>query len=99
MRKTVMEHNPLMSFDDGLEITFSDIKHNENNEDYVILYFEKPSGEKRGFNSAKFIYPGQLFSDVIGFDDDDISALMQHAQKLAPLALEFSREEANAEIQ
>lgn len=90
-----MEHNPLMSFEDGLEITYSDAKQGNNNEPYVVLYFEKPCDERRGFNSAKFIYPGQSFSDVIGFNSDDITVLMNHAKKLAPLAFEFSKEEVN----
>ena len=94
--ETVMEHNPLMSFEDGLEITFSDIKHDDNENAYVVLYFEKPCNEKRGFDSAKFIYPGTSFSDVVGFSDEDIEALSEHVKKLAPLALEFSREEGDA---
>ena len=91
-----MEHNPLMSFDDGLEITFSDVKHSKENKDYVVLYFEKPCNKRRGFNSAKFIYPGTNFSDVVGFNGQEITSLMAHAKKLAPLALEFSKEESNA---
>ena len=91
-----MEHNPLMSFDDGLEITYSDIKHDDQKNDFIVLYFEKPCVEKRGFDSAKFIYPGTSFSDVVGFSDEDIKMLSEHVQKLAPLALEFSLEEDNA---
>ena len=91
-----MEHNPLMSFDDGLEITYSDVKHDEKKNAFVVLYFEKPCNEKRGFDSAKFIYPGTSFSDIVGFSDEDIKNLSEHAKKLAPLAFEFSQEEANA---
>ena len=91
-----MEHNPLMSFDDGLEITYSDIKHDDQKNAFVVLYFEKPCNEKRGFDSAKFVYPGTSFSDVVGFTDADMTVLLDHARKLAPLAFEFSKEEANA---
>lgn len=94
----VMEHNPLMSFDDGLEITYSDIKHDEKDNAFVVLYFEKPCNEKRGFDSAKFIYPGTSFSDIVGFSPEDIEKLTEHVKKLAPLALEFSKEDSNAEI-
>ena len=93
----VMEHNPLMSFNDGLEITYSDLKHGEDG-DYVVLYFEKPNGKESGFNSAKFIYPGNTFSEVNGFEDSELKELMKHATKTAPLALEFSKEDSNATI-
>lgn len=88
-----MEHNPLMSFEDGLEITFSDLKHDDNDNAFVVLYFEKPSNDNRGFDSARFVYPGTSFSDVIGFSDEDLTKLRIHAQKLAPLAFSFSSED------
>ena len=92
-----MEHNPLMSFNDGLEITYSDLKHN-NGEDYIILYFEKPNGKESGFNSAKLKYPGNTFSEVNGFNESEMEELMKHAAKTAPLALEFSKEDSVAEV-
>ena len=30
-----MEHNPFISFEDGLEITYSDLKKNDSGADYI----------------------------------------------------------------
>ena len=92
-----MEHNPLASFNDGLEITYSDLKK-DNDKEYVVLYFEKPNDKKSGFDSAKFIYPGEEFSDVKGFSKADLDELMVHVKKTAHLAFEFSKEDANATV-
>lgn len=91
-----MEHNPLISFVDGLEITYSDLKR-DNDREYVVLYIERPNDKKSGFDSAKFIYPGNEFSEVKGFNSQDLDELMVHVQKTAHLALEFSREDAKAQ--
>ena len=90
----IMEHNPLMSFNDGLEITYSDLKR-EDNKEYIVLYFEKPNGKKSGFDSAKFIYPGTEFSEVHGFSPQELDEMMVHVKKTAPLAFEFSKEDSN----
>ncbi len=90
-----MEHNPLVSFKDGLEITYSDLKI-KNDKEYIVLYFEKPNDDSSGFDSAKFIYPGEEFSEVKGFSKADLDELMVHVKKTAPLAFKFSKEDAGA---
>ena len=92
-----MEHNPLASFKDGLEITYSDLKR-EKGKEFIVLYFEKPNKKKSGFDSAKFVYPGTSFSDVRGFTSADLEQLMVHANKTAPIAYEFSKEDAYATV-
>lgn len=92
-----MEHNPLASFKDGLEITYSDLK-TEQGRDFVVLYFERPNKKKSGFDSAKFIYPGKSFSEVHGFSGADLDDLMVHVNKTAHLAYEFSKEDAHATV-
>ncbi|MBE5857194.1 MAG: hypothetical protein E7296_06440 [Lachnospiraceae bacterium] len=93
----IMEHNPLVSFKDGLEITYSDLKV-ENDKEYIVLYFEKPNDKLSGFDSAKFVYPGEEFSEVQGFSKADLDELMVHVKKTAPLALRFSKEDAGATV-
>lgn len=93
----IMDHNPLMSFNDGLEITYSDLKR-DGNKEFIVLYFEKPNGKKSGFNSAKFVYPGKEFSEVHGFTEAELDELMIHINKTAELALEFSKEDAYATV-
>ena len=92
-----MEHNPLASFKDGLEITYSDLK-TEHGKDFVVLYFERPNKKKSGFDSAKFVYPGKSFTDVHGFSGTDLKELMVHVNKTAHLAYEFSKEDAHATV-
>ena len=87
-----MEHKPLISFVDGLEITYSDLKI-QNDKEYIVLYFERPNDKSSGFDSAKFIYPGEEFSEVKGFSEADLEELMIHVKKTAHLALEFSKED------
>lgn len=96
-RMVIMEHNPLASFNDGLEITYSDLKKNDDGE-YIVLYFEKPNDKKSGFDSARFIYPGSDFSDVNGFSQSDLEKLLVHVNRMAPLALQFSKEDRNASV-
>ncbi len=93
----IMEHNPLMSFNDGLEITYSDLKH-EGDKEYIVLYFEKPNGKKSAFNSAKYVFPGDSFSEVNGFTEQELDELKIHVDKTAKLALEFSKEDAYATV-
>ena len=96
-RGIIMEHNPLMSFNNGLEITYSDLKRDQEKE-YIVLYFEKPNEEKNGFDSAKFIFPGTEFSEVQGFTKQDLDEMMIHVNKTGPLAFEFSKEDAEAKV-
>ena len=57
------------------------------------------TGDKlSGFDSAKFVYPGEEFSEVQGFSKADLDELMVHVKKTAPLALRFSKEDAGATV-
>ena len=47
-----MEHHPFLSFDNGLEITYSDIKKKRSGSEYVTIYFEQPDETGRDFKSA-----------------------------------------------
>lgn len=84
-----MEHNPLMSFNDGLKITYSDLKHDE--EEYIVLYFERPND--KGFDSAEFRYPGMNFNNIKGFSQNDLSDIIKHIKRLGPHALKFAKED------
>ncbi len=84
-----MEHNPLFTLGD-LEVTVSDLKYDGGIE-HIVLYFEEACNEKRGFNSARFVYPGESFSDVVGYTEQDLTELMVHVHKLGPLALEYAK--------
>lgn len=84
-----MERNPLMSFNDGLEITYSDLKHDK--EEYIMLYFERPNDKE--FDSAEFRYPGTKFVNVKGFKPMDLIEFTTHIKRLGPHALKFAKED------
>lgn len=92
-----MEHNPLLSFQDGLEITYSDLKKNRFGDPYVTLYFERPNHRRSGFDSAQLDYPGQTFEKIEGFSKADLDVLMGHVKRNGHLALEFSKEDAECQ--
>ena len=89
-----VEHNPFASFDDGLEITYSDLKKRADGSGYISIYFETPDVSKKQFNSAKFDYPGTSFSDVVGYTSDALTDLKRHIDKGGKLMLRFSEEDA-----
>lgn len=86
-----MEHHPFLSFEDGLEITYSDIKHKKNGSAYVTIYFEQPNEEKNDFKSAQCDYPYGEFTNVRGYSSDELDKLWEHVAKAGALAYEFQR--------
>ena len=95
MEELLMEHNPLLSFEDGLEVTYSDLKRKEDGAVYITIYFEKPN-EKGFFNSAQIDYPGTDFENVKGFSLDELENFREYVRRSGHTALEFSIEDANA---
>ena len=90
-----MEHNPLISFNDGLEITYSDLKKDERGE-YVTIYFERPNNKKSVFDSAQIDYPVGELQNIVGFEVQDYAILKDQIKRNGDIALSFSREEAYA---
>ena len=90
-----MEHNPLLSFENGLEVTYSDLKKNSNGKEYITIYFEKPNNNGF-FDSAQLDYPGSDFEKVVGFSQTDLSEFREYVDRSGHTALAFSREEARA---
>lgn len=97
IKELIMEHNPLLSFEDGLEMTYSDLKQNKDGSDYITIYFERPN-DKGFFDSAKVDFPGYDFEDVNGFSQSDLDQFREYVRRSGHTALEFSKENANARI-
>ena len=93
----VMEHNPLLSFEDGLEITYSDLKCREDGKDYITIYFERPNAEGF-FDSAQLDFPGSDFEKIKGFSNEDLEGFRFYVERSGKTVLEFSREEAKATL-
>ncbi len=93
--RNVMEHNPLISYNNGLEITYSDLKR-DNRGEYVTIYFERPNDNKTMFDSAQIDYPFGSFTNVQGFTTEDYALLNDQVRRNGELALSFSKENAYA---
>lgn len=87
-----MEHHPFLSFENGLEITYSDIKKKLNGTEYITVYFEQPDEAGTDFKSAQCNFPGGSFVNVVGYSDNELDALWEHMAKAGPLAFEFERD-------
>lgn len=87
-----MEHHPFLSFDNGLEITYSDIKKKLNGSEYVTIYFEEPDEKGTDFKSAQCNFPGGSFTNVVGYSREDLEKLWEHVAKAGLLAFEFERD-------
>ncbi|MGN8818073.1 hypothetical protein ACTNEN_07085 [Oribacterium sp. HCP28S3_H8] len=87
-----MEHHPFLSFDNGLEITYSDIKKKKSGSEYVTIYFEQPNNDGTDFKSAQCNYPGGSFTNVIGYNTEELHQLWEHVAKAGLLALEFQKD-------
>lgn len=91
-----MEHHPFLSFDNGLKITYSDIKRKKSGSEYVTIYFEQPDEERTDFKSAQCDYPYGDFTNIQGYSADELNLLWKQVAKAGALALEFQKEEQYA---
>ena len=91
-----MEHHPFLSFEDGLEITYSDIKTKKSGSEYVTIYFERPNKAGDDFDSAQCTYPGGTFTNVVGFSGDELNRLWEHVARVGMLAIMFQKDKLYA---
>ena len=88
-----MERNPLIEYNDGLVITYSDLKGNEDAK-YITVYLEKPNKSKTDFDSAQIIFPGAKFEQVVGFSNDYLEKMRSKITKMGNHALLWAIEDA-----
>ncbi|MCI6648602.1 MAG: hypothetical protein PUJ25_02270 [Lachnospiraceae bacterium] len=86
-----MEHHPFLSFDNGLEITYSDIKEKKSGSEYITIYFEQPNESGTDFKSAQCDYPCGSFTKIVGYSSEEIDGLWKHVAKAGPLAMSFEK--------
>lgn len=69
---------PYMTLADGTEIVHSQLIH-KNGKDHVIVHFERPTEE--GFDDARCELPSYTWSDVHGFNEEEMKLFdeMVHA--------------------
>lgn len=78
---------PFMTLDDNTEIVHSDML----DDDRVKVYIEKPDA-KDGFHHAMCYLPAYQWTDVFGFNEDDLRRYQEILESTAHLILEFSKE-------
>lgn len=91
-----MEHHPFMSFNNGLEITYSDLKQRKSGSEYITIYFEQPNKDGTDFDTAQCDYPGGTFNHVVGYSDEELAGLWKHVARAGKLAFDFLKEDQYA---
>ena len=87
-----MEHYPFLEFDNGLTITYSDLKKREEGSDYVTIYFEEPDESRTDFKAAQCDYPDGEFTNVVGYSASELNGLRKHVAKAGSLAMMFLKD-------
>ena len=78
---------PFMTLDDQTEIV-----HSEMYDDGTVkVYMEKPDAND-GFHSAYCRLPGYQWTDIIGFNEDEIARYREILESTAHLILRFAQE-------
>lgn len=77
---------PYLTLDDETEIV-----HSEMLEDHTVkVYIEKPD-EKDGFHNATCYLPQYEWTDILGFDDNEIKKYQAIIENNAHLIIELSQ--------
>ena len=87
----MLEHNPFVQFSsDDTTITYSDVKTDEKQREYITIYFETPS--EYGFSSMNIRYPNGTPTHVVGYSEEELNRIMYYYHKLGKVAFEFAKE-------
>lgn len=82
---------PFMTRNDGTEITFSDIKIIDDNEQ-VEVYFERWSKEHNDFDYLRVKLPGGIIVDGNGFGDVEKTNFVSMSLQYEPLFFKFAKQ-------
>ncbi|MDR1831114.1 MAG: hypothetical protein LBQ97_00050 [Fusobacteriaceae bacterium] len=80
---------PFMSMSDGTEVVHSDVIMNSGKEE-VKVYFEKPI--PGGFQSAMCLIPSYKWTEVSGYSQNDLMALLDYLKTVAHVIIRLARE-------
>ncbi len=82
---------PFCKYEDETEVSFSDIKINDKNEEYIYIHFERPT--ENGFDSIRFELPTYKVVYKEGnYSDDEILLFKKIVEQGAPYFYKWSRE-------
>lgn len=79
-----------MQLDDETEIVHSDILYDQNNQEYVKVYMEKPIFQ--GFKSAYCYLPSYRWEKIDGFSKEEIERLEEVIKSTAHIIIRFARQ-------
>ena len=95
MEEAVMEHNPMLDYENGLCVTYSDLKKTEDGQPFITIYFEKPTKKTRsGFKSAQINYPDGKFKKIVGYKDRGIKKLQALVDTYGEIAYDMAMEDS-----
>lgn len=77
-----MEHHPYMTLEDETEITISDLKTDNNGEDYITVYFETPTED--GFSSMDIRYPCGKVEHIVGYTETEVKKYLGLIKNIKP---------------
>ena len=81
---------PFVKYSDETEVSFSDIKRNENNEECLFVYFERPT--ENGFDSVRFELPSYKIVYKDGnYTEKEIEFFRQVVEHSAALFFKYAR--------
>ena len=79
-----------MELNDGTQIVHSDALFDEQGNEYVKVYMEKPI--HLGFKSAYCYLPDKKKKKIEGFDEEELANLKDIVQSTAHLIIQFARQ-------
>ena len=82
---------PFCKYEDETEVSFSDIKVNDKNEEIIYIHFERPT--ENGFDSIRFELPSYKIVYKEGnYTIDEINLFKKIVEQGAPYFYKWSRE-------
>ena len=94
MRGVYLEHHPFLTLNDETEITYSDIKKDIFDNEYIDIYFETPS-ELFCFCNMHIKYPGDIICKCFGYTEQEKENLLYYYNKTKELMFKFAKEDSN----
>ena len=82
---------PFCKYEDETEVSFSDIKINDKNEECIYIHFERPT--ENGFDCIRFELPSYKIVYTEGnYSKEEISLFKKIVEQGAPYFYKWSRE-------
>ena len=82
---------PFVTYSDGTEVVFSDIRKKSDKEEYIWICFERPT--ENGFDTVIFELPSyEIIRRDGNYSDEKIEEFKQIVERGAPLFFKYAKE-------